>query len=64
MKNKQTNIGVTESNDKKILVAITDDNMMPKEFQKHEHCRKNHTNNQVNQVIPHQIHQWKISQQA
>ena len=58
------NIGVTENVDKEILVAITDDNMVAKEFQKHEHCRENHTSNQVNQVIRHQIHQWKISQQA
>ena len=39
------NIGVTESDDKEILVAITDDNMVAKEFQKHEHCRKNYTSN-------------------
>ena len=41
------NIGVTENDDKEILVAITDDNMVAKEFQKHEHCRKNHTRKQV-----------------
>ena len=41
------NIGVTENVDKEILVAITDDNMVAKEFQKHEHCRKNHTRKQV-----------------
>ena len=58
------NIGVTENDDKEILVAITDDNMVAKEFQKHEHYRKNHTRNQVNQVIPNETHQWKISQQA
>ena len=57
-------IGLTENDDKKILLVIADVNLWQKTFKNSSITIRTISRNQVNQIIPLQMHQWKISHQT
>ena len=57
-------IGLTENDDKEILLVIADVNLWQKTFKNSSITIRTISRNQVNQIIPLQMHQWKISHQT
>ena len=57
-------IGLTENDDKEILLVIADVNLWQKTFKNSSTTIRTISRNQVKQIIPLHMHQWKISHQT